>query len=84
MMSLPSTAQENEEEDFLNIRGRMLNMTQKYTKVLIIKGYGEVDTISTVHLNKRNGKFELPPLEIHKDYTIVFIHGKWWRFNHVC
>ncbi len=62
-------------KDQLVIKGRILNMHQKYTKVLIIEGYSEIDTIATVHLSGNNGKFELPPLDTKKDYTIVFIHG---------
>lgn len=60
--------------DQLIIKGRMLNMSTKYTKVLIIKGYDEVDTIHTIHLTTKNGKFELPPLDVHTNYTIVFSH----------
>ena len=34
-----------------------------------------MDTIHTIHLSNRKGKFELPPLNVRKNYTIVFKHG---------
>jgi len=70
-----SYAQEQDNKEELVISGRILNMHQQYTKVLIIEGYSEIDTIATVHLDSKNGKFELPPLDVSKDYTIIFTHG---------
>ena len=75
VLSFGAIAQVDSTKDQLIISGRILNMHQKYTKVLIIEGYSEADTIHTIHLNKKNGKFELPSLDVTKDYTIVFIHG---------
>ena len=75
LLSTVSFSQIDATKDQLVIKGRILNMHQKYTKVLIIEGYSEIDTIATIHLNSKNGKFELPPLDVTKDYTIVFIHG---------
>ena len=70
MMSLLSFSQGSDE---LVISVKLQNKTTDYTKVLIIEGYGEVDTIQTMHVY--DSKFNLPPLDVRKDYTIVFINN---------
>jgi len=73
IVTVSATAQEHEKPDYLVIKGKFLDMSAKYTKILIFEGSeASNDTVRTIHCNKP--KFELPSLNVHKDYTIVFVH----------
>ena len=73
IVSFSTYGQENEQDDWLVIKGKFIDQTARYTKILIIHGdQNSTDTIQTVHCNK--SKFELPPLNVHHDYTLVFTH----------
>lgn len=57
---------------FIQVDVKMFDMYSPYTKILIVEGYEEIDTIQTMHVNDH--KVSLPPLSTNKNYTIVFMH----------